>query len=296
MAGSLPGIAASAAGGLLGGKGGGSSPSGTQTITTQPPGYALPFFKTGLQEAAQIYADPFARMLQPFSGVAPFSKQTLAGLGGIQNIAAQGYSPLNQATRDELTKTIGGGYLGQNPYLSAMFDTAKQGFLNPVNLGFEGAGRTGSGLHANAAADALSRAFDTTLGAHYEAERDRQQRGLALSPSIDATRYEPMQALLGVGGALENQGQRMLDEASGRFAFAQDRPSDLLTRYLNAVSVGSGGGQSETSPLYSNRGAGALGGALGGLGLQKMLGSGGKGGGKFGGGSPVSWTTGGGFG
>lgn len=104
--------------------------------------------------------------------------------------------------------------------------------------------------------------------------RTDQMRGLAFAPQISGLDYADMAQLQKVGAQQQGMDQAQIDADMSRFNFEQMEPWQRLQNY-NAMIQGFGGlGGTATmeSPLYQNRGAGILGGALGGAGLASTLG------------------------
>jgi hypothetical protein len=78
---------------------------------------------------------------------------------------------------------------------------------------------------------------------------------------------------MNVGSMNEQQSANQLQDQINRFNFAQQEPLNRLGTY-NALIQGNYGGQTtQTSPLYVNQGANALGGGLGGALAGAKLGS-----------------------
>lgn len=238
-----------------------------QRVIQDPWSKQQPYLEYGFGQAQNLYNNPYFYQQAPFSGVAPFSGAQNQGLQQIMNIAGRTGPDLNSYARREAGRTLQGRYLNQdsNPYLAAMYNTAKQDFLNPVNLGAEATGRTGSGLHAQAAANALTQATDASYGQHYEQERQRMMQTLGMAPELADTRYADPRMLLSAGGMIQNQGQRQIDDEMRRFDYAQNRPWDLFNRYMGGVGGQQWGGtQTSRTPspdMFSQIAGGALGGA-----------------------------------
>jgi hypothetical protein len=98
---------------------------------------------------------------------------------------------------------------------------------------------------------------------NYEAERARQQAMIGGAPALAAADYGDIQQLMGAGQTAEQYQQAALQSDINRFNFLQGLPSAQLNQYLGAV-YGAPRGSVQTTPVYTNRAAGALGGALAG--------------------------------
>src|SRR5574341_2690394 len=114
--------------------------------------------------------------------------------------ALQG-SPINAAGSNLLGLTLGGQFLGANPYLDEAFGAATGGitkqFREAISPGiasqFALGGRLGSGAHqaafegaSDTLAEALRRSAADIYGGAYEGERSRMQQALTLAPTYAA--------------------------------------------------------------------------------------------------------------
>jgi hypothetical protein len=218
-------------------------------------------------------------------------------------------------------QTASGAFLNANPYQAQMIQAAtrplQQAFSEQVlpNISslYSKSGRLGSGAMERAlgsATEGYGRALgDITAniaGTQYQAERGLQeaaQRSQAIlaqqAPSIYGQQFLPSQTLGQVGAQQEAIASQPLQEDIARFTFGQKLPYEQLQGYLSSVygtPLGGYGSQTQQTPVYQNRGAGALGGALaGGLGgyaLGNAFGYGGVGGGI---GAGIGGLLGGGF-
>src|SRR5881628_2416819 len=105
----------------------------TQTTTTQPPAFQLPYLQYGLGQARGIYD-------QGGAPVVPFSPQSEQALQGVINRSTNG-SPLVSSAQDYAQKSLQGGFLGSNPYLDQTFNQAALATQNQLASQFAGAGR-----------------------------------------------------------------------------------------------------------------------------------------------------------
>ena len=232
-----------------------------------------PFLETGFNQAQNLYNNPYFYQQFPYSTVAPFSQQQTQGLQDITRIAGSNRPDVNTYARNEAMRTLGGKYLnaGSNPYLQAMYGDAKRDFLSPVNTAAEGMGRTGSGLHAQAAADALMGAQDASFGQHYENERGRMMQMMGMAPQIADTAYADPRMLLAAGGQIQNQGQAEVNDAFRRFQYGQQRPWDMLGNYMGTVGGQNWGSSNSQTQPSANPFTSALGGALGGAQFGSLI-------------------------
>ncbi len=277
---------------------------------------------------------------QAMGGIAPGQNMMMGAgadplAGGVPNLSggsgeAQPLSgSLPQLSAGQLGTTAQGGYLGSNPYLDQMFDTAagrageafNEQTMPGIQATFGGAGRTGGGIQQQVGQNA-ARQFGRDLqgmasdiyAPAYESERDRQiqaaqaggtydlgSRGLlgqmgqglgqlgmqgmghmgdlygniaqnqfragSLMPSYNDMQYGDIQRLLGVGGMMEDQTQRLMGANQDRWNFGQGAPWQNLQNYANTIYglPGGYGTQTSTTPGGS-RLQGALGGFMTGMG------------------------------
>lgn len=218
----------------------GSSGGGTQR--TEPPKYQLPYLQYGVQQARSLYDSG-----QPT--VAPQSDASRQALAGIQSTATQG-NGITGAAGDLAQQTLSGGFLGSNPYLDQTFNRAAMATQGQLASQFGTAGRDVNESMGNRAQQ-LNDLATNIYGGAYDAERNRQQQVLGMSPGLAQGQYADLDRLLGVGQAQEGYQQQQLDA-----------PGNALDQYLARVS-GNMGTTIKTSG-GGNTAGGVLGGALAG--------------------------------
>lgn len=226
--------------------GGGGSSGGNQVTRVEPPSYQLPHLQAGLNQAQTLYNQG--------PTVVPFSPQTEQALQLTQNRALAG-SPVTRSAQDYATKSLGGGFLGSNPYLDATFQQAALGTQNQLASEFA---RSGRNIDASMyeRSGQLNNLATQIYGGAYENERNRQQAVLPFATGLADADYNDYSRLAGVGSAVEGLAQQYADA-----------PGRNLDQYLGRVS-GSQYGQTTTAPgQRSNPLAGAAGGALAAYGL-----------------------------
>lgn len=118
------------------------------------------------------------------------SGQNAIGTQNYQNLYGQAQQPTNAS--QNLATTAAGGYLGGSPYLMDALQRGAQDIQMRSGTAAAGAGRYGSGLAAQGAANALGDYYRQALQSNYDAERSRQ---LQASGQIDSAN----QGLLGMG-------------------------------------------------------------------------------------------------
>lgn len=266
----------------------------TSTQTTQIDPAIQPYLTFGLQEAQRLYqgGGPQYYPGQTFVGPSGTTETALAAL----EQRAQAGSPLLGAAQQQLGQTIGGQFLGGNPFFSGAFQPAAQAAQQAFQTGTSNlasqasrAGRYGSGAMANLQgqlANTFANQLANTAGQlafqNYAQERAAQERATALAPSMAMADYGDIQSLLGAGRTREGYQQQALQSDINRFNYMQNLPQQNLTNYLNMV-YGFPAGRSTTTqtPYYTNPTATALGTGLLGVSLLggiDRLGTGGVGG------------------
>lgn len=186
----------------------------------------------------------------PEAPVIPFSPQTQTALDMTEQRALSG-SPVTGAAQDYATKTLGGGFMGSNPWLDRTFNRAAGAVTNQVQSNFGLAGRNPRGVDAAGfAGDLYSNLATDIYGGDYQAERARQQQLVPFAGQLAAQDYADIGQLANVGAQYED------------LARERANASDLaLDQYLARLSGFPGSTVTATTPMERNRLAGALGGA-----------------------------------
>lgn len=256
-----------------------SSPQ-TQTTTTEPPKYLLPYLQQGAEAAQSMYG-------AGGTPVTPFSPQTEQALAMTEQRALSG-SPVTQAAQGYATKSLNGGFMGQNPflqgganpYLDATFNQAAQSSRNVLESEFARSGRNINAA-APARADMLSNLATNIYGGAYEndanrrfgayqGERQLQQNMIPFAGSLAAQDYGDLGQLATVGAQRED----LAREQAGQ-------PGFNLDQFLARLQGFPGGTTTNSIPMERNRLAGALGGGM--MGNQMFGGWGALGGALLGG-------------
>jgi hypothetical protein len=259
----------------------------TTTTSTVDPTIA-PYLTYGLGQAQQLYQGGGPQYYTGETFVAP-SQTTQAGLQALETRALAG-NPLTGAAQQQLQGTIGGAYLGGNPFFQGAFAPAAQAAqtqfqqtLGDIGSKASLAGRYGSGAMGNLqnrATGQYAQALTNTAGQlayqNYEAERQRQQQATGLAPQMAATDYQDIQQLLNAGQLREGYQGQQLGADVQRFNFLQNQPQQNLQNYmslvygnpLGRVGTSTASGAADTSTLQK-----LLGTAATGAGIYKNLGS-----------------------
>jgi hypothetical protein len=259
------------------------------TTTTQSLDPAiLPYATYGLQQAAGLYQGGGPQYYTGETFVAP-SQTTQAGVQALETRALAG-NPLNSLAQQQLQGTLGGAYLGGNPFFQGAFAPAAQAAQTQFNqtMGDIGskaslAGRYGSGAMGNLqdrASGQYAQALTNTAGQlayqNYADERAKQQQAIGMAPQLAATDYQDIQQLLQAGQLREGYTGQQLGADIQRFNFLQNQPQQNLQNYMSLVygnplgRVGSttASGAADTSTLQK-----VLGTAATAAGVYKNLGS-----------------------
>lgn len=218
----------------------------TTTTSTVAPEIA-PYLTYGLEQAAGLYQGGGPQYYTGETFVAP-SQTTQAGLQALETRALAG-NPLTGLAQQQLQGTLGGAYLGGNPFFQGAFAPAAQAAQQQfkTTLGDIGskaslAGRYGSGAMSNLenrAAGQYAQALTNTAGQlayqNYEQERARQQQAIGAAPQLAATDYQDIQQLLQAGQIREGYQGQQLGADIARFNFLQNQPQQNLQNYMSLV-------------------------------------------------------------
>jgi len=253
----------------------------TTTTSTVAPEIA-PYLTYGLQQASNLYGGGGPQYYTGETFVAP-SQTTQAGVQALETRALAG-SPLTGLAQQQLQGTLGGAYLGGNPFFQGAFapaaQAAQQQFQSTLgDIGSKAslAGRYGSGAMGNLqdrASGQYAQALTNTAGQlayqNYEQERARQQQAIGAAPQLAATDYQDIQQLLQAGQLREGYTGQQLGADIQRFNFLQNQPQQNLQNYMSLVygnplgRVGSttASGAADTSTLQKVLGTAATGAAV----------------------------------
>ncbi|MGL4231450.1 MAG: hypothetical protein ACRCWJ_08790, partial [Casimicrobium sp.] len=156
-----------------------SDSSDTVTQQTDVPSWVRPYAEDYMRQSANVAARPY----EAFQGqtVAQMNPYMVQGLNAQAQRAMQG-SPINEAAGAEATRTLQGGYLNNNPYLSGMIDNVSR----DVNRNFDQvdarSGSFGNSGIAEARSRGLADVATNIRGQDYSQERGRMLQTLGMSP------------------------------------------------------------------------------------------------------------------
>jgi hypothetical protein len=245
---------------------------GSDNVTTSNfPDWAVPYAQNFLGRAQQVADIPYT----------PYTGQTVAQLnpyqtGAYDAIAQRAYqgSPVSDAASSELTKTLSGGYLNNNPYLDDTVRRAQgdvmQGFA-PIEARSGSFGNSGV---QQSIGRALGDVSSQIRGTDYANERNRMTSAISQAPQIANQDYFDAERLLQAGQGYQSQQQANLSDTYRRFQEAQNYPKDQLGTLGKALGLNYG----SSSQVPGNNGlAQGLGTALALYGGYQGMNSGGSG-------------------
>ena len=258
----------------------------TTTSTVDPK--ILPYLEYGLQQGAGLYKGGGPQYYTGETFVAP-SQTTQAGVQALETRALAG-NPLTGLAQQQLQGTLGGAYLGGNPFFQGAFAPAAQAAqqqykstLGDIASKSSLAGRYGSGAMGNLqdrASGQYAQALTNTAGQlayqNYEQERARQQAAIGAAPALAQADYQDINQLLQAGQLREGYQGQQLGADIQRFNFLQNQPQQNLQNYMSLVygnplgRVGqtTASGAADTSAFQKLLGTAAVG-----AGVYKNLGS-----------------------
>jgi hypothetical protein len=259
----------------------------TTTTSTVAPEIA-PYLTYGLQQASNLYGGGGPQYYTGETFVAP-SQTTQAGVQALETRALAG-SPLTGLAQQQLQGTLGGAYLGGNPFFQGAFapaaqaaQTQFQNTMGDISSKASLAGRYGSGAMGNLqdrASGQYAQALTNTAGQlayqNYEQERARQQQAIGAAPALAQADYQDINQLLQAGQLREGYTGQQLGADIQRFNFLQNQPQQNLQNYMSLVygnplgRVGqtTASGAADTSAFQKLLGTAAVG-----AGVYKNLGS-----------------------
>ncbi len=204
-----------------------------QETTSEPWEGIQPYLGKGYQTALR---DVLSRPQEFFPGqtyveYSPETEQALA----LQTARATN-NPLLQQAQDYTSATLGGEYLGQNPYLDQLQESVMSTVMPQVDSQFGMAsGRFGSPAHAEALGRGVSRGMAPYLFQEYGAERARQQQAAGMAPGMAQADYFDIGQLGRVGQARDQLARAALQDQMNRFNFYQMEPTQRIQNYMGIL-------------------------------------------------------------
>lgn len=239
----------------------GMSGSSTQTTSSTPPGYAIPYHQQALSGAAGIAGTPYSPY--PYAQIADFTPEQLSAMQATTQRGMQG-SDVGNAGQADATRTLQGHYLNPNT------NTALRGAIdygqNQIMKNY------GSQLGRNFGNSGVNQEIGESAGrlssGLYDQERNRMMQAQVNAPNLANMDYTDLQARLGVGDVQQQHQQQQLNLGRTEWDMALAYPRQNLNTLLSAIT-GTGGYNTQTAPnpYQSSRAANAIGGASAGLGI-----------------------------
>lgn len=277
------GIGATVAGAM-----GSDSPSSHSTTSTNsPPAWLLPYLQQGAGAAqsaffsplsyypGQTYADLTPEQLQAQSMMTDYADSLSGPIGNLmsaQNFALSGdilnpeSNPHLQASAEAAIRPIQQN-LSENILPGIRSRAVSQGAYSGNRAGIQEAQAIEGATRAMG--DVTSNMYSNA----YQQGLQQQARMAALAPQNFQMGLLPSQIYSQVGGQNQAQNQYGIDEAMARHQFGQTAPRQNISDYMSILQGGGfGGTQTQTSPIYRNRAAGLLGGAMAGYDLAGDVG------------------------
>ena len=217
------------------------------TTTTSIDPTIQPFLSYGLGEAQRLYQTGGPQYYPGQTYVSP-SQTTQTGLQALEQRAMQG-NPLLGLAQGQLVGTIGGQFLGGNPFFQGAFAPAAQAAtaqfnkaIGDVSSAASRAGRYGSGAMERLqgqASNQLAQQLANTAGElayqNYARERGLQQAATMAAPQLGQADYQDIQNLLAAGQAREGYTGQQLASDIARYNYMQNLPQQNLSAFLSSV-------------------------------------------------------------
>jgi len=217
------------------------------TTTTSIDPTIQPFLSYGLGEAQRLYQTGGPQYYPGQTYVSP-SQTTQTGLQALEQRAMQG-NPLLGLAQGQLVGTIGGQFLGGNPFFQGAFAPAAQAAtaqfnkaIGDVTSAASRAGRYGSGAMERLqgqASNQLAQQLANTAGQlayqNYAQERGLQQAATMAAPQMSQADYQDIQNLLAAGQAREGYTGQQLASDIARYNYMQNLPQQNLSAFLSSV-------------------------------------------------------------
>ena len=251
----------------------GSNPTNVTTTTSaEPSEFIRPYYQQAIDSAQDLYEGSTPNFF-PNATYTGFSPETSTALD-LTTLRALSGNPLLNQSQTQASNILAGNYLtpGSNPYSKALFDQMAGDVTSKVNSQFTKAGRFGSGANQEVLADSLGQLANQVYGDQYNRERALQAQTMMTAPQLGEMDYNDIARLQAVGAEKEGLEDAKLQDAIARFDYEQQKPYLKLNQYLGALGANVPMTTVQTQPVFRNRGAGLLGGAMAGADLAGQIG------------------------
>lgn len=269
------------------------SKGGSQQSTQQTsvPDWAVPYAVDYMKQGSALGNSQY----QPYQGQR-YANQNPYQAQGIQQQAglASGGAPVNNAANTQLTSTMNGDYLNNNPYLQQNIDRSSADVVRNYNLAVrpqQDAMDARSGSFGNSGVqqttqeqqrqlgETLAGVSTTMRGQDYANERNRQLAATGQAPGASAASYNDAQQLYNAGTAANQPEQQNRDFQYQQYMDQQNDPYKKLTATGAPFGANLGSNVTQTQPGASSSSQ-WLGGGLAGAGILGSLYGNSSGGGK----------------
>lgn len=268
------------------------SKGGNQQSTQQTsvPDWAVPYAVDYMKQGSELGNSPYqAYTGQRYTGNNAYQNQGIEQQAGFaQN------NQVNSAANNQLTSTIQGDYLNNNPYLQQNIDRSSADVVRNYNLAVRPQmdamdARSGSFGNSGVAqtqqeqqrqlGETLAGVSTTMRSQDYTNERNRQLAATGQAPAASAATYNDSQQLYNAGAAANQPQQQNLDFQYQQHLDQQSDPYKKLTATGAPFGANMGSNVTQSQPGASSSSQ-WLGGGLAGAGMLGSLygnGGGGKG-------------------
>lgn len=214
-------------------KGGGG---GTSTTTQSIPDELKPLATAYTNKAMDLGDQSY----NPYGGqrYADLNPTQMAGVGATVDRAQNG-SPVMDTANSALTGMMGDN---TNPYLDQMYGQAADQVSSRVNSTFSGAGRYGSGAHAQALTEGLGDMATQMYGGAYNTNQGNKLQALGMAQSYGNQDYTDASQLLNAGQVLQDQNQNNLDFGYQQYQDAENDPYKKLAAMSGVFGSNLGSG------------------------------------------------------
>lgn len=209
----------------------------------------------------------------PYTGTryAGFTPEQQAGMNMITRRATAG-SPVTSAMQDQVTGTLRGDYLNNNPYLEQQLDATRRNVMGAFNTMERRGGSFGNATLGQYAGRQMADAENSARLQNYGDERQRQMQAMLFAPQAAAADYTDAQQLFNVGQQRQGLNQNIADYNYNEFLRSQEWPFKTLSAYGGALGMSNPGTTQTTTTPDPSKAQSVLGGGLLGYGLGNAIG------------------------
>ena len=239
---------------------GSSTKQARSSSSSEPWGPQQEPIKYGMSEARKLY-DQAGPSYYPGSTVAGFSPEQNQAFGMGTQRATQGNAGMGIA-QGYNNDVLQGKYL-EDPNDGMMFQNIQQKIMPSVNSQFMGAGRSGSGLHADTLGRSLTEAYAPVAMQMRQYGLGQMDAAANRAPQFAQEDWNNINALRDIGSQKQGQAQNEIQDAVNRHNYYNDLQANKLGQYMGFIGGNYGGTQTSSTPyqspsVWSQLGGGAL--------------------------------------